>query len=133
MNPVLKNKIGSVFGKILIYLIILYTFFILGKAVWTNWQLKKQTEVIEKDIVEIQQKNKNLQNLILYYQSDSFKEVQARKELGLKKPDETAIAVPVKTYSDVQQEIESQAQQVAEPQKEVKISNPKLWWQYFTK
>lgn len=133
MNPVLTEKSRVFFGKILIYLLILYTFFLLGKAVWTNYQLKQQTELIEKEIANIQKQNKDLENLILYYKSDSFREVEARRKLGLKKPDEKMMQVPVKKLGDFPSELEAQKESFQEQTQEEKQPNWQLWWQYFTK
>ncbi|OGY24633.1 MAG: hypothetical protein A2Y57_00705 [Candidatus Woykebacteria bacterium RBG_13_40_7b] len=133
MNQNFKTKSTTILSKILIYSLIGYTFFMVGRSVWFNFQLKKQTDTIEQEIVEVQAQNKNLENLILYYQSDSFREVEARKKLGLKKPGEVAVAVPVKSASNFQSEVQAQQQQVAEKSAEVEISNWRLWWQYFTK
>jgi len=129
----LRQKLWELFSKILIYLVILYTLFILGKAIWTNWQLKKQTDDLQQQIAEIKIQNKNLENLILYYKSDSFREVEARKKLGLKKPGEVAIAIPAQTSKDYNQETATQKQGVSETPKEENIPNWQLWWQYFTK
>ena len=133
MNPVFKEKSGAFFSRVLIYLLILYTFFLLGKAVWTNYQLKQQTEQIQNEIANIQKQNKDLENLILYYKSDSFKEVEARRKLGLKKPDEKMVQVPVKKPGDFPSEVQAQKESIQEPETVEKQPNWQLWWQYFTK
>ena len=133
MNQNFKTKSTTILNKILVYLLIGYTFFMVGRSVWLNWQLKKQTDTIEMEISKIQAQNKNLENLILYYKSDSFREVEARKKLGLKKPGEVAVAVPVKTPNNFQSEVQAQKEGVSEKPKETKTPNYELWWQYFTK
>jgi cell division protein DivIC len=105
----------------------------LGKAVWTNFQLKRERDTIEGQIVTLQGQNKNLANLILYYQSDSFREEEAREKLGLKKPGETMVQVPVKKSADFQSEIAAQTQSVSEKTIKVQEPNWQLWWQYFFK
>jgi len=133
MNPKIKEKASDLFGKFIIYLIVLYTFFLLGKAVWTNFQLKKQKDLIEEQITTLQQKNKNFANLILYYQSDSFREEEARSKLGLKKPGETVVQVPVKKATNYQSEVSTQAQGVSEKDSPTQQVDYSLWWQYFFK
>jgi cell division protein FtsB len=133
MNPVLKEKSSAFFSKLLIYIVIIYTFFLLGKAVWTNYQLKKQTDNLEVSILQIQKQNKDLENLILYYQSDSFREVEARRKLGLKKPDEKMVLVPVKKYDNFNDEVEATKENISQNQQEEKQPNWELWWQYFAK
>ncbi len=133
MDQNFKTKSKSLLSKVLVYLLIGYTFFMVGRSVWLNFQLKKQTEEVEQEISKIQAQNKDLENLILYYKSDSFREVEARKKLGLKKPGEVAVAVPVKTANNFQSEVQAQEQGVSEKPKETKTPNWQLWWQYFTK
>jgi len=133
MNPQTKSKLGSIFSKGLIYAAILYTFFMLGRAVWINFTLQKNIKIIEQEIAAIQQQNKNLENLILYYQSDSFREIEARQKLGLKKPGETVINVPVKKYDNYSSEVRAEEERLSDKPAETKTSNAKLWWQYFFK
>jgi cell division protein FtsB len=133
MNLVISQRTRDFFSKIIIYLIVLYTFFLLGKAVWTNFQLKKERDAIEGQIVALQEQNKNLSNLILYYQSDSFREEEAREKLGLKKPGETVVQVPVKKATDFGSEIAAQVQSVSEKTPPAQQPNWQLWWQYFFK
>ena len=128
-----KPKIWELVSKILVYLIALYILFILGKAIWTNWQLNRQIVDLQQQIADINAQNKNLENLILYYKSDSFREVEARKKLGLKKPGEVAIAVPTQSNENYNQETEAQKQGVSETPKEENTPNWQLWWQFFTK
>lgn len=123
----------ELFNKLFIYALIIYVFIILGRSVWANWQLKKQMDTIRTEISALQDQNKNLENLILYYQSDSFKEVEARAKLGLKKPGETAVAVPTKKYDNYQAEIEAEKQNIAPKSNNDATPNWEAWWGYFTK
>lgn len=134
MNPIKNIKFGNFFSKLILYLLVIYTFFMLGRVIWKNYQLKKQAENIKRQISQVEAENKDLSNLILYYQSDSFREVEARKKLGLKKPDEKVVNIPVKSAQDFNSELQNQQQNIAEiPKSDAPISNWKLWWQYFTK
>lgn len=105
----------------------------LGKSVWYNYLLQKEITNINNQIESAQQKNQDFQNLIVYYQSDSFREVQARSKLGLKKPGETVVDVPVKKIDNYNSEIESQKQELVTKEKPETTSNSSLWWQYITK
>lgn len=134
MNTNFKIKLGSFFNQVLIYLLLIYTFVMLGRVIYLNYQLNKKTDQMKSDIAKIQQQNKNLANLNIYYQSDSFKEVEARRTLGLVKPGEKVALVPIeKRPDDFSQEIQNQAAQIA-PKEKVEINkNYQLWWQYFFK
>lgn len=106
----------------------------LGRVIYLNYKLKGQTEQIETEIAKIEQQNKNLANLNVYYQSDSFKEVEARRTLGLIKPGEKVAIVPVdESPTDFTVQVQTQAAQIAPKEKIVNNKNYELWWQYFFK
>ncbi|AKM82388.1 MAG: Septum formation initiator [Berkelbacteria bacterium GW2011_GWE1_39_12] len=113
--------------------LVFYTFIMLGKSVWANFQLQKQTDLIKAKIEEVKTQNNNLGNLILYYKSDSFREVEARRKLGLKRPDEKVMNVPVQKFDNFNAEIEAQKNNLAPKIIDTKSSNPSMWWQYLTK
>lgn len=129
----IRPKVKVLISKLLAYALIAYVFFILGRSVWANWYLKSQTEKIQAQIERRKQENNNLRNLILYYQSNSFKEVEARKKLGLKKQGEYVMAVPVKKIENFQEETNTQASRLASREEQEKLPHYVLWWLYFTK
>ena len=90
-----------------------------------NVGLKKQIDQVKKTNQTLEANNKNLQNLIVYYQSASFKELEARDKLGLKKPDEQVVFIPVKKFDQTNNSVD----QIA-PVKPQNISNFQAWWQY---
>lgn len=129
-----RLKIGSFLNKLLLYLLIVYTFFMLGRSIWQNYQLKKQIEGIQREISQIKQRNQDLNNLIIYYQSPGFREVEARQKLGLKKPGEKVVMVAVKDTGNYQTEQEQEQENItATSKKNVIEANWQLWWRYFTK
>lgn len=97
----MKEKIVSVSqniiswsGRILVLAIIGFIIFNIGRSVYKNWQTNQKIADIEKAIVELEKQNKNLQNLIAYYQTNAFKELEARQKLGYLKPDEKVLIIP---------------------------------------
>lgn len=124
-----KSKILVFLNKALIYAVILYIFYILGHAIWLNWALKKEIDGIKADIANIQEKNQNLENLIIYYQSDSFKELEAREKLGLKKIDEKVVIVPVRKYNPADSAEEDKISALIK-KPVAKIANWRIWWAF---
>ena len=133
INSETKKKIGRWATNILLYLLVLYTFYMLGFSVWNNYLLQKQITNIQNQIASTQKNNKDLQNLIVYYQSESFQEVQARSELGLKKPGETVVDVPTQQINNFNTELQNQTQDISANQPAPTVANYRLWWQYFTR
>lgn len=124
-----QSKTWVYLSKVLSYALILYIFYILGHAIWLNWSLKKENDQLKKDIVAIQEKNQNLENLILYYKSDSFKELEVREKLGLKKKDEKVVSVPVRKFNSDQSQAEVTINSLNKKPVE-KIANWRAWWAF---
>ena len=122
------SPILNFFKGILIYLLAIYIFIILGRAIWANWNLKKEIDQIKQENIALEEKNHNLQNLIVYYQSDSFKELEARDKLGLKAPDEKVVIVPITKISS---DDSSGAVPSADQKQNLDHgSNWQAWWAY---
>ena len=128
----LKKFIDHYGSYLLLSLLVVYTFFMLARSVVINYQLQKQTKEIKESISTVQIQNQDLENLILYYQTDSFREVEARRKLGLKKPDEKIFTVSVQKFTDFGSELQAQKNSVSVPAPDLKTSNLQLWWQYLT-
>lgn len=104
-------------------LLLAYLFFLTGRSVYQNWQTNQEIKKLKIEIETLQVENQNLQNLIAYYQTQSFKEKEARRKLGLVKPGENVVIIskeppPSKTPAPSTTE---------EPQK----PNYRLWWEFF--
>jgi cell division protein FtsB len=131
MNIFQSPETKAFINKVLVYILVIYTCFILGRSVLINFQLKRQIDLTKKEIANLEQQNQNISNLMLYYQSDSFKEVEARSKLGLKKPGETVVYVPTKKYENYQQELAAERAKMISNDK-TELPNWENWWKYFT-
>jgi len=84
----------SVVSKLIIFGIIVFILYSIGKSVWKNYLVVQKIDSIEKEISDEQVANNNYKNLIIYYQTDTFKELEARRKLGYKKPGENVLIIP---------------------------------------
>jgi hypothetical protein len=135
-----QNKILSKITKVGVYLGVFWVLFLLGRAIWQNWDLKHSIYKLNEQIVILNQQKKDLENLNLYYQSDSFKELEARKLLGLKKSGEKLVILPIETpkaessaANSFPEQLNKEKETVAGVTAPTRIPNWLLWWQYFTK
>lgn len=129
-----KNKLTNNLIKIATYLVIFYILFLLGKSLWTNFELKKSIETLKDQIAVLEGQKKDLENLNLYYQSDSFKELEARRKLGYKKPDEKVMVLSATpTPQNFPQEVAKEKEGVAPKVSESQIPIWLLWWEFYTK
>lgn len=75
-------------------LVIGYITYSVGLAIYKNYQTNQQIAELKIEIESIKQQIAELNNLIVYYKSDSFKELEARRRLGLRAKDEQIIILP---------------------------------------
>jgi len=108
-------------------------------AVMSNIQLisrNHQLNVILSDKKKITReqdlKNKKLKSLIAYYQTPSFQEVEARRRLGLKKPEETVYTIKGLTDATNQDSpLSDTIYQDVAPTAPAPQTNFQHWWSYF--
>lgn len=71
-----------------------YILFSLVKSIFSNYKINQQINENNKQISDLIEENAIIKNQNLYYQTNTYREIQARKKMGLKKPDETMIIAP---------------------------------------
>lgn len=97
----LRNKFPLI-SQFIFILLVVYVLFILGRSIYKNYQTNKKITNLENEITRLGQENQYLQNIILYYQTDSFKEVEARRKLNMQKPGEKVMAVELQSAPEVE-------------------------------
>ena len=99
----------------------------LGKEVYRRHQINQEIDAVKQDIEELERKNHEMQALVDYLNTDSFKEIQARQNLGLQKEGEVAVAVEPGIAVDD----EDQGSTFVSDKNAKEVSNGKKWWNYF--
>lgn len=125
----MKDKKRGIFFKLITFVgfvILIFVAIALGKEIYRRYQINQEIKGVKDEIERLEKRNRELQALVDYLNSDSYKEIQARQNLGLQKPDEQAVAVqPAPPNLDI-------AAQTASAKEEKKnLSNPEKWWNYF--
>lgn len=77
----------------LLFALLGYISFLLYQAVYFNYQTSQKIKSLKSDIAELNEQKEKLEDLIIYYQTDTFAELEARKKLGLKMPGEKVVKV----------------------------------------
>ena len=121
-----KNIIGKVFSfNLFIAGSVLLVIFLgtgLGKEFYRDYQIEKEINSLQNDIMAIEKDNYELEQLIEYYKTDEYKEAEARKRFSLKKDGESVVVVKsdprVLGNFDVKEENKNSP-------------NYMKWWDYF--
>lgn len=94
VNPK-KSRVVSKIGQTLLALaLVVYIVWTLGGSVLKNYQTNQTISQLKSDIAKTNQENINLGNEIIYYQTKTYAELEGRRRLGLKRPDETVLVMP---------------------------------------
>lgn len=125
-------------GKKYLGHILLAAFFVF--ALYSNVRLIIRNQTINKRLADAktetqkaEYENKKLELLIKYYQTPSYQEVEARRRLNMKKPDEIALNIKGSPASadDQSQSISDSAYVDQKPVPAQPESNISRWWKYF--
>jgi len=65
----------------------------LGKETYRKYQIQKEIDSLQQEAEKVSEKNQELRQLIEYYQTDAYKELEARKKLGLQKKGEKVVII----------------------------------------
>jgi cell division protein FtsL len=117
-----SQKFLALVGLVLIVLLS----FPLARSISKRYQIDKEINDLDREITEVETKNKDLKQLISYLESDQFVEEKARLNLGLKKEGENVVVIKESSLSTSdsifnQNEIDSSEN----------FSNFKKWCKYF--
>jgi cell division protein FtsB len=106
--------------SILLAIIFVFCLIALSRQTIKFLSIRTQIKDLEKNIVALEEKNGQLNNLLAQSNEDFYKEKEARLKFGLQKPDEkVAIIIPE----------EEKSLQIGK--KQFKQINPISWWDYF--
>lgn len=123
----MRNSFIGQFWRLIILVIIFYIIFNISRSVNSNYQINKTIEEKKIEVGEQKELAQILKNKNLYYQTEVYKEIEARSKLGMKKPDEKMVIVP--ENSDDKTIFDSNIQSAQSESKE-NMTNYSLWWKY---
>ncbi|HSX01287.1 MAG TPA: septum formation initiator family protein [Candidatus Saccharimonas sp.] len=93
------NGLGSKFNLVTVlnvagFLVIVYLCVVLGQTIKHNYDLNQQIASMKGQITLLQDQRDTLSYNTQYYQTDSFREREARAKLGLQLPGESVVILP---------------------------------------
>ncbi len=123
----------SIVLRMAIILAIIYVVFGISRSIWKNWQMVENIKKAQETLTALQNENKNLQNLLLYYKTDTFKELEARRQLGLKKPGESVIVIPENSDDKKSTNVTKNSNTKESDNKTQSTTNLEKWWHFVIK
>jgi len=102
-SPALTRRISlwarSTFNVLWLVVLAGYLMVVAAQAVYKTYQDQKDITRLEQKLQSDVQERERLQALLVYYQSDSFKEKELRRVLLLQMPNEKVYALPESSTS----------------------------------
>ena len=111
----------SKFFLIFCVVIFLVVLFYLAQGTVRSYKVNSEITDLENEINHLAKQNQDLGQLISYLKSDTFIEQEAKLKLGLKKPGENLVVMPLPD--------EAQTENNVSVNKET--TNSAKWWAYF--
>lgn len=93
-----------------------------GREVARRYTINRELVGLRSQVNDLQKQKSQISDMIEYFRSPLFQEQEARKKLGLAKPGESVIIVPL-TNTNAAASTQQEQPELA--------SNPLKWWQYF--
>jgi len=119
---------GGLTRALVVLALIVYGAYVIGRSVFANYTINQQIASLRGQIHQIEVDIAELKNLIVYYESDSFKEIEARRRLGMRAPGEQVVILPKPEDRKLP---DGTPETVIEAQKEKDaIPNPQKWISY---
>jgi len=122
-----KKQIRSQALLITLSILFMYMVVATGETLWQNHQVNTEIIKLKAEIAVLEQKGEDLKNLIAYRGTESFKEREARRKLGYKKPGEQVLAITNPIIDDIDS---GQAKDVLEGDKDPSLTNAQKWAEY---
>lgn len=130
----MKEKQQTTIKIIVIVGIVAYLLFLTYRAVAYNYRIIAKIDSLKEEISLLESEKEYLESLNVYYATDTYKELEARRKLGLKRADEDVVKIPIDPtrLAQVEQHRETiQPTVTDESQNQLEtMSNPRKWIKY---
>jgi len=110
--------------------LVAYFLFLTYRAVVYNYQTNKKITSLEQEITLLELEEEYIRDLNVYYGTNTYKELEGRRKLGLKKADEEAVKIPIdpnKLAQYERREIISKTPESPEQEQQKSMANPRKW------
>ncbi len=125
----IRKRFSMNMVNIILAVILIYILFLIGNLIWRNYQTNKKISQAS-DAIELMGIDNDLQReLLTYYQSDSYREVELRRRLILKRPGEKVVLLPIHQEKSFQASQNPSLQNL--PSEPATLPNYRHWWQAF--
>ncbi len=130
----MKIKQNIIVKSAVVFALVVYFLFLTYKSVSFNYQTNRKIAALHNEISVLEMEREYLENLNVYYGTTTYKELEARRKLGMKKNGEAVIKIPVDSEKLAQAEkkeiTSKEIQGVQSQQNQNGDSNARKWFKF---
>lgn len=128
-----ENAWSKLWVRVLIIALFVFALYSNIGLIIQNYHISAQVDAAQSDVDRMTLRNQQLSLLLSYYQSPSYQDVEARRRLGMKRPDENVYVVNGITVPNVapSDQLESTVYQSTQAVVTDSESNISRWLKYF--
>lgn len=136
-NYNMNEKRQLIIRNSIVVAVIGYLLFLTYGSVISNYRTNQKINNLEEEISLLELEKQYLADLNLYYATDTYKELEARRKLGLKKKGEAVIKIPISEEKLARYQNQLTNQDKFTKKKTVPVtteeSNPRKWIRFIFK
>jgi cell division protein FtsB len=95
-----------------------------------NYDLRQAVQASKDEVESLKRRNEKLRLLLGFYETEEYQEVEAKRRLGLKRKDETAVLVSGLPANSLADTLEDFVYREPESQAAPQDTNLQKWWKY---
>lgn len=104
MPTITSSTLGAIVGVVIALYLLVY----LMQTIKHNYDLQQQINLLQQQNANLETETEALSYRIQYYQTDDYKEKEAREKLGLQQPGEGVVILPRKDEPTASAQVENQ-------------------------
>lgn len=126
-----KTSAKEYLTSIVIFALLIFALYSNAIILVKNYRLGQVLQVKKEAVAKQELSNLKLKNLIAYYQTSSFQEVEARRRLSLQRPDERVFTSKVNNNAAASTgAVSDNLYEDISPAAPVAKTNIEAWWEY---
>ena len=129
-----KEKQAQLVAKVVYFMALGYFVYLIYGAVTSNYRTTQKISSLKAEIDLLNSEKAYIADLNDYYVTNTYKELEARRKLGMKKPDEKVIRIPIDParLSQIEKR-ETVSQPIQAPGANEPMGNPEKWLRFILK
>lgn len=120
----------KILGYVLLAAVFVFAVYSNVRLAIRNYEFRQAVQSSKDEVEALKRRNEKLRLLLSFYDTDEYQEVEAKRRLGLKRQDETAVLVSGLPANSLADTLEDFVYREPEPVQTPQDTNLQMWWKY---